>query len=330
MTEPPKHPESSLREAEPPLSAEELRSVGAAIAEEFPLARQQPGLILVDVDPFHLHVYWNQSLESIDSARRAHEALGELAHLVIRFRELAPDDAPEAAGPIPLEVFDLELDSPRGDAEVRLSGSGRRFEAELGLTAGDGGWWALARSNPVRLPPAAPVAEPGFDTWDMRDAAPPVERISEQAVEQESPEPAASEWDLSLRGGATDKLIPRFPDPRPRDAVPDLPGDDASRQLEVQLTVTDRESGETPDLALPGVAQQPSGHQVGASSFGLVRELHAELHLWGRAEPETTVSWAGTELPVMPDGQFSLTLPLDTSNPMLPLLVAKPRHKKPK
>ncbi len=327
MNKPREHPHA-LQNTDEPLSAEELRAVSAAIAGEFPLAMEQPGLILMDVDPFHLHVYWNQSAETLAVSRRSIAARGEKAHLVIRFRELAPDDAPKGVGLLPLEVFDLELDSPRGDAEVRLSGNGRRFDAELGLTATDGGWLSLARSNPVRMPPAAPVAEPGFDTWDMSEALPPVEQMAEQQVEALPVESAVPELDLSLRGGEADELIAVFPNTHPLATPQATPVDDAAHQVEAAPPhFPPVEGAEDIALALPGYAPQPPGHQGSPSSFGMIRELHAELHLWGSVPPDQAADWFGHHLPVMPDGQFSLTLPVDGSNPMLSLLVGEPRRK---
>jgi hypothetical protein len=314
--------------ADPPLSARELRAVSDAIAADFSRESPQFELLLVAVDPFHLHVYWHHSATLIEEACRAITQRGERAHLVVRFRELAAQERPGGMGPLPLEVFDLELDSPRGDAQVRMSGSGRRFEAELGLTAADGGWQPLARSNPVSLPPAAPVTETGYETWDVSEAAPPVEQMTEQGAGEFTPATVTPELDPSLRGGAADELDPVFPNTHPPAAPPLADAGDTARQVAAQLPEypPDEESEEI-EYALPGSAAAAPGHQGDSSSSGLIRELHAELHLWGEAAPGRSVSWGGHELPVTTHGEFSLTLPLDTSNPMLPLLVGEPRRK---
>ena len=328
------------------LSPNELSSISDAIAGEFPGNDDRPGLILMDVDPFHLHVFWNEPPESIEAARRVMTHGDEPVHLVIRFRELAAENPPMELNLLPLEVFDLELESSHGDAQVRLSGNGRSFEAELGLTARDGGWLSLARSNPVRLPPAAPVKERGFDTWDMREALPPVERISEQLVETQAPSTEVPELDPSLRGGGPDELPTRFPNPGlqsrseaqtvSRSVDSATSADEPARQDTLKRVAVDlphREEDvavEGAELALPGQAPQPQGHQGGSasSSYSMVRELYAELHIWGRVEPGQRAELLGHNLPVMPDGQFSLTLPLDTSDPMLPLLLGQPRQPK--
>ena len=94
--------------------------------------------------------------------------------------------------------------------------------------------------------------------------------------------------------------------------VPEIPLEDADEDVA---------------LALPGVGPAMPGHQGASSSAGMILELQAELHLSGSVQPGHKARLFDVELPVGPDGHFSLTLPLDNSNPLLPLLVGVPRRK---
>ena len=164
------------------------------------------------------------------------------------------------------------------------------------------------------------MAETGFDTWDLSEATPPVEQISEQPVEDPPTIPEVPEWDPSLRGGGWDELIPVFPNSHPL-AAAQAQAPEASQRVtaEVPQLAAD-EAAEAAALALLGAASEPAGHQGGTSSLGMIRELQAELHLWGHAQPGQPADWFGHPLTPGPDGSFNLTLPVDANNPLLSLL----------
>jgi hypothetical protein len=309
--------------AEEPLTPADLRAISDEIAHEFPLTGEQSGVVLMDVDPHRLHAYWNLWSETLQRAQADFAVAGQKTHLVLRFREL-PDQEADAhhSGMLPLEAFDRELWDAQGHVEVDVRGAGERYEAELGLTADDGGWKSLARSNRVRMPPAGPTPELGMETLNVAAALPPAEAA------EEGGKPPAADFaeglpmadDPSLRGGPADVLEPEFPNTtRPeRSSEAEFT---AAQQVEVDVPPapdTYFEAAGFPDLA--ATVKGFSSAALSSSALGEL-EIHAELHVYGRARPGRELFLFGRRVPLAPDGTFDIRRVLDPESLLLPLLM---------
>lgn len=309
--------------AEGPLARADLRAISDEITREFPLTGEQSGVVLMDVDPHRLHAYWNLWSETLQRARADFTAAGYKSHLVLRFREL-PDQEADAhhSGTLPLEAFDRELWDAQGHVEVEVRGAGERYEAELGLTADDGGWKSLARSNRVRMPPAGLSPEPGMETLNVAAALPPADAAEESgnppAAEAAEGLPMAD--DPSLRGGPADVLEPEFPNPVPPERVPTAEFA-AAQQVEPDVPPAPDsyfEAAGFPDLA--AAVKGFSSSALSSPSLGEL-EIHAELHVHGRVRPGRELFLFGRSIPLAPDGTFHVRQVLDPQSLLLPLLM---------
>jgi hypothetical protein len=126
--------------------AADLAAVAAQIAEEFPLVLEQTSLVLLDVDPDHLHAFWTLAPNDVARADAAFPAGGGAAEPVIRLRRLHADGAAEVLTTLPM------TEGPQGDARFAVANDDATYQAEFGLRNGHGGWVLLARSNQTRLP----------------------------------------------------------------------------------------------------------------------------------------------------------------------------------
>ncbi|MFO1120174.1 MAG: DUF4912 domain-containing protein [Rhodospirillales bacterium] len=113
----------------------------------FPRPLRAPQLVLIDVDPRHLHAFWTLDAASVDAARRASANTGD-AVMVLRISGTG-DGAEDA--------FDVEVAGLQGQCYVDIWGEMRSYRGELGLRRGDGSLDALAPAALVQLPSAGPA-----------------------------------------------------------------------------------------------------------------------------------------------------------------------------
>jgi len=306
-----------LSGAEPPLSPAELRAVSDEISNAFPAAEGAVGVVLMDVDPHRIYAYWNLEPEVLERMLAEFSAGGQQAHLVLRFHALADEDPDSPGGGIPLEAFDRELEGAVGQLELQVRGDGGRYEAELGLTAEDGGWRSLARSNRVHMPPPGPAAEPGRATLDLAAVDEPAPGESPAGNQPEplpiSPAPIAflpMSADPSLRGGPPDQLEPVFPNQAPL-PLEQKPRGGAGGRLEPEVSPAPQrhfEAAGLPDMAaasrLFSSAVLSSSGFSGSIDEGL--EIRAELRVWGRTVSGRELTLLGLPIPMTADGEFDL------------------------
>ena len=107
---------------EPALTPAELRRISRSISDQFaPVAEDRPaGLVLMPVDPFHLHAYW--SMEPDDVPGAASMPMNLSVHCA-RSENDAPFDAPLQ--------FNLPVTASTGQCDVRLPLDQRNYAAEL-------------------------------------------------------------------------------------------------------------------------------------------------------------------------------------------------------
>lgn len=118
----------------------------------FPRPLRAPQLVLIDVDPRHLHAFWTLDAASFDAARRTAAGSGGEAAMVLRISGTG-----DAAGQ---DAFDVEVSGLQGQCYIDIWGERRGYRGELGLRRFDGGLDALAPAATVELPSAGPVGQP--------------------------------------------------------------------------------------------------------------------------------------------------------------------------
>ncbi len=89
---------------------EELRAISQDLAEKFPIPIETTELVLMDVDPHHVHAYWNITPADLAAARTNADHLTDETALVLRLNDLSPGP-PNGAPPhepVDIAVHGLE------------------------------------------------------------------------------------------------------------------------------------------------------------------------------------------------------------------------------
>ena len=319
---------------EPRFSSETLLAVTEALADSFPIPNTPSQLVLMDVDPQHLHAYWHLSAPDPD---------------------LASSGWLRLHGGATVQEQPVTPDVNRCYWTLQSAGD---YRAELGIRAADGAFVSRLTSNPVHLPASAfsvPYALPPAPVASEIPApvSPPPEPVTE-THSATPPLPVDSEPALAETGW----LIPEFPyllNPTPPAPALLWPAELAPPSVAPPLTdhavlpavwlVQDEPPAAPPQLLHtltpppPQLAQlvtpprEPPFHAtptaaatssppvipleqwLGNSSSHLGQHnplvnLQAELHLYGTAHPGSLLSLSGQQVPLRPDGSFSLHLTL--------------------
>lgn len=127
------------------LTQETLRQVAEAVRGAFPRPSANCELVLLDVDPRHLHAFWNIPPDQIARLRSEVAAIDEDPPLVLRIAEVSPQGKP-------IEAFDIEVIGLQGQFYVDIWDDARRYQGTIGLRLPDGALVTLARSNVIDLP----------------------------------------------------------------------------------------------------------------------------------------------------------------------------------
>lgn len=132
----------------------ELKSIAEEIAREFPLLLQGSGLVLYDVDPYHLQVQWQISPDVLARARSSFPPQSNVVGLILRLQRLDAEGGPRELASLTRKAGAAGL---QGQARFGVDGEGGVYQVELGMASADGGWLLLTRSNRVQ-PPRSPEA----------------------------------------------------------------------------------------------------------------------------------------------------------------------------
>jgi len=159
--------------------------------------------MLMEVDPRHVHAYWEVTAE--DRALAAHRLGGEAPPVrwVLRFYGGAPNEPDPIGHGL---QFDVDVNLAPGSWYVTLPAPGRSYRADLGPVGSDGRFVPACSSNTVHAPRSE--ASPHY--------APRWIRVSGAAVRHASepqPEPPSATEDSGARTRASG-----HPGPRRRDA----------------------------------------------------------------------------------------------------------------
>ncbi len=130
-------------------SAKELLDIGEEIGRNFApkVSHKMPGLMLLPVDPGHLHVYWNLG-EKKKIARPVNKSKDQLT-LRIYSRPEKKKAATETA-----IWFDVAIDSPTTHQQVALPGPADDtvYSAAIGQRCADDSFIVFAYSNMTHTP----------------------------------------------------------------------------------------------------------------------------------------------------------------------------------
>lgn len=234
-----------------------------------------PTLVLLVIDPFWVHAYWQIPRLALEAARRR---IGEpTARLVLRVRDVTDrDDAPG-------DSFDVtDISSPSGNYYLNFGKPRRTLFAEIGVRARDGRFSVICRSNRVDLPAPgesalfedrrARVRGRGDPLWKSR-AAPratefPTPVVAEAALD-------VGRWDAPAEGQAV----------APSSVEEGAPGAEETEEETVSAPQQRTVAGpESPGEALPHAGSPPIlasrpwdsvPEPVGAMPFGAVEPVVA-------------------------------------------------------
>ncbi|GAB6053700.1 hypothetical protein JCM17960_25200 [Magnetospira thiophila] len=336
-------PEAPLPSPSPPtpFTAAELRRISEEINQSFPGPITQSDVTLLDVDPRHLHAYWSITPADLERAKAQLKDGAVSGELALRLYDVSPSSRRE--GP-PSPPFDVQVQGLRGNCYVDLWQDGRSYLAELGLRDASGDFSRLARSQQVDLPKDGPAAETSSEQIAVHFPTPSLSLPPEPPVpSSDSVFTVLYSGEAEAEDGHMDEPGPPPPPPSEIDAFPEIEISSTSHALDEETQVLSAMGGdpfeggpppepESPPPAADAPATPPSALPVESiltqSSFVLGREdvtleVNAELHIFGRTKPGHRLTLYGKEVPVRPDGTFSVRRPLPHGAVVLPLLVTE-------
>jgi hypothetical protein len=112
-------------------------------------AHAKTQLVLLVVDPYLIHAYWEVSPEKLREAKK----LAEEAKCVLRFYKGGKTSLED----VPPESFDIEIDFQAGNWYVHLWSPEESLYADLALKTADGTLLTLVRSQVVHMPRVRPA-----------------------------------------------------------------------------------------------------------------------------------------------------------------------------
>lgn len=142
-----KRPESPRPEAW--LSAPELPTM----PEHFPDSYDVTRVVLLPVDLYRIHVYWDIAKRDLERVRNQIGKEVERAQATLRFYDTTHIffDGTNAHS-----SFDVDINLQAGNWYVHLWSPGRSYCMDLGFRTGDGRFFPIVRSNMAEMPPAHP------------------------------------------------------------------------------------------------------------------------------------------------------------------------------
>ena len=121
-------------------------------------------LVLLPVEPYVVHVYWEATPEELEKAK---DGVDEESDAVLRFYDV-PNDMTDSMDAH--RFFDEQVDLESKSRYVHLGRPERSCFVELGLKTQNGSFFPIARSNVVKTPRAWPASgEDEHDTFVQGD-----------------------------------------------------------------------------------------------------------------------------------------------------------------
>jgi len=142
-------------------------------------------IVLLSVDPYLVHVYWEVSDSGTAFVKALVEAGALRPQAILRFHDVTamPVGGVRAEG-----SFDVEVDIESRNWYVRLLSPEKSYVVDLGFRGRDGSFHRIARSNRGETPRAWPCAEKGQQRMRVVevDGVVHADPVEEAEVEQES------------------------------------------------------------------------------------------------------------------------------------------------
>jgi hypothetical protein len=281
-------------------STTELQAISGKVGAALASANAETVLRLLPVDPWHLHAFWSVAAADWATAHAKLIKNDGRALMVLRFFDHTPMSA---AAPRPHPPFDIEVQGLDNSWYIDVWKDGKTYVAELGLRGGTGEFISLARSSHVEMPAAS--ASPDHDFQSAEVQLPP-----ELIAETMAPPPAAAHFQ------------PLFPRRDMEQVFPLIAEDDSPSQVAL---ASEQDAVDCLGSDLPPLMPLALESVISLSSFTLgpevELEINAELRIFGRARPNSTLNLFGRPVPLGPDGTFSITRELPNGALVLPLLL---------
>jgi hypothetical protein len=285
------------------LPQEALRRIAESVRAGFPRPFTRCELVLVDVDPWHIHAFWNIPLAVADQVVLEHDVASGALPLVLRVSELGTQGSPGS-------TFDVEVLGMQGQYYVDIWGEARGYRGIIGYRRSDGTLIPLTAAADAVLPAAKPSTDDRYSETTVPlpehgRAVSADERL--RAVTTEIIAEAGAEAALTEVGAPSEPVPLAHP-------VEEVPADARSAE----------EGGSVVAEGLP----LPLEQVLSLSSFAMGREdvqfeVNAELHIFGRARPGSRLMLFGRSVALRPDGTFSITRPLPDGALVLSALLAE-------
>jgi hypothetical protein len=167
------------------------RGSGAAVSE----------LVLMPVDPYHLHAYWHIGAGDTPDVQKGQQASGKSGLRLRIYCQHEPQSGQSNSEP----WFDVAIGMARNWCDVRLPLDNLRCHAALGTQSGDQPFAPLLFSNKVQAPKAgasptstAAVAWAENAKTDRQSASPATNRYDERLIDAIIRQ-ALSERDLRVK-----------------------------------------------------------------------------------------------------------------------------------
>jgi uncharacterized protein len=310
---------------------------------ELPEAYGTERLMLVARDPHWLYAHWDMTAAQL----RAHNAESRDGHLVVRVYQDEAADRP---------LFEQHVHPESRNWFLHVASGGTKYVAQLGCYRHSGHWQEIATSSATVTPPdvlsedtsvrfeTIPVEVPFSMLLQVVKAAvaehvPLVEAIQELRAAghvelPELPEPQAKQIESIRRPAAP---VPHWTPQQERALAAVINIDEVRRvwmgsleitelvrrQLEHELAsqaAAEFAAAAQPEAAPPGGVfsiSSPFGGEEQRRSFWF--NVNAELIIYGRTEPDATVTIGGRRIRLRADGTFSFRFALPDGSYHLPV-----------
>ena len=299
---------------------EELRAISRDLSEQFPIPIETTELVLMDVDPRHVHVYWYITPADLAAAKTNANHEADETALTLRLYDLSPA---QPGGPPPHEPVDIPVQGLENHWHVELWQDAKNYMAELGLRMPDGRLALLAQSNHVQMPqegqslgrsaPRSPESTPAPTASPRPEIAEPVLPTSDVLLPNvilagnvgAEPPPSFTASDGS--GIPTTGTGSGEGNGSPGPAA----GPEGSPPVRSHGPVASESSPQ--GMAGGGISSSWVGAEAYSSRTRVHPaefEIHAELHIYGRGTPGGQIELFGKQVVLDPDGRFSLRHPL--------------------
>jgi hypothetical protein len=148
---------------------------------ELPAGYGRTRLILMEIEPFWVHAYWEVTPQDRLQAARQAGMIGPAGPWILRFYDVTGSEWIDPTG---RDFFDLPVDLEVGRWYINLWSGGKSYCVELGMVPASAGFIPVCRSNVITVPPAAP--SPGGEPRWQR-----VQGVFEQVETVQETEPPA-------------------------------------------------------------------------------------------------------------------------------------------